>query len=172
MREEKKLLLEEIEEKIDSAKSLVITKYENINAKESWDFRVALSKNLSEMEVVKKRVFLKAFEKKGYSYKIQELEGQIAVIFIKDDPVNAIKAIFEFSKQTEKLEVIRGEIEDKSYNKEDLLILSQLPSMNELRSQFLAVLEAPMQNTVSVINSLLTSVIYALEEKKKLEEKK
>ncbi|NGX63817.1 MAG: hypothetical protein KR126chlam6_01231 [Candidatus Anoxychlamydiales bacterium] len=40
--------------------------------------------------------------------------------------------------------------------------------MNELRAQFLSVLEAPMQNTVSVMNSLLTSVIYALEEKKQL----
>ncbi|NGX63818.1 MAG: 50S ribosomal protein L10 [Candidatus Anoxychlamydiales bacterium] len=101
MRDEKKLLLEEIEEKIERAKSLVITKYENINAKESWDFRSVLSKNLSEMEVVKKRIFLKAFENKGYS-KIQELDGQIAIIFIKDDPINAIKAIFEFSQQSEK----------------------------------------------------------------------
>jgi len=172
MRDEKKLLLDEIKEKVDSASSLVVTKYKNITASESWNLRNELSKNSSEMEVVKKRVFLKAFEKSGYKCTIEELDGHIAIILIKDDPVGAIKAIFEFSDQTEKLEVVRGEIDDKTYNKEDLLILSKLPSMNELRAQFLSVLEAPMSNTLSVIESLLTSVIYALEEKKKLEEKK
>jgi len=172
MRDEKKLLLDAIKEKVDSASSLVVTKYKNITVSESWNFRNELSKNSSEMEVVKKRVFLKAFEKSGYKCTIEELDGQIAIIIIKDDPVGAIKAIFEFSEQTEKLEVLRGEIDDKTYNKDDLLILSKLPSMNELRAEFLSVLEAPMSGTLSVIESLLTSVIYALEEKKKLEEKK
>ncbi|HEU63770.1 hypothetical protein LCGC14_1297990 [marine sediment metagenome] len=171
MREEKKLLLEEIKEKIDSSSSLVVTKFKNITSTESWNFRNILLKNASEMEVVKKRVFLKAFEKSGYKCSIEELDGQIAVIFIKDDPVGAIKAIFEFSEQTNKLEVIRGEIEDKVYNKEDLLFLSKLPTMNDLRAEFLSVLEDPMSGTLSVMESLLTSVIYALEEKKKLEEK-
>ncbi len=171
MREEKKLLLEEIKEKIDSASSLVVTNFTNITTTESWKFRNILIKNGSEMEVVKKRVFLKAFKKSGYKCSIEELDGQIAVIFIKDDPVGAIKAIFEFSEQTKKLEVIRGEIEDKVYNKEDLLFLSKLPTMDDLRAEFLSVLEAPMSGTLSTVESLLTSVIYALEEKKKLEEK-
>ncbi|NGX34479.1 MAG: 50S ribosomal protein L10 [Candidatus Anoxychlamydiales bacterium] len=171
MREEKKLLLDEIKEKIDQASSVVVAKYTNITTSESWNFRNILLKNSSEMEVVKKRVFLKAFEKSGYKCTIEELDGQIAVIFIKDDPIRAIKAIFEFSEQTNKLEVIRGEIDNKTYNKEDLLILSKLPAMDELRAQFLSLLEAPMSGTLSVMESLLTSVVFALEEKKKLEEK-
>lgn len=172
MRDEKNLLLEEIKEKIDTAKSFVITKYKNITSAESWKFRNSLLENGSEMEVVKKRIFLKALEKTGYKCTIEELDGHIALIFIKDDPVRAIKAIFEFSNQNNKLEVIRGEIENKSYNKEDLLILSKLPSMNDLRAEFLSLIEAPMRESVSVMNSLLTSVIYAIEEKKNLEEKK
>ncbi|NGX32479.1 MAG: 50S ribosomal protein L10 [Candidatus Anoxychlamydiales bacterium] len=171
MREEKKLLLEEIREQLDAASSLVVTKFTNITSTESWNFRNILIKNDAEMEVVKKRVFLKAFEKSGYKCTIEELDGQIAIIFIKDDPVGAIKAIFEFSNQTDKLQVIRGEIEGKVYNKEELLFLSKLPTMNNLRAEFLSVLEAPMTGTLSTVESLLTSVMYALEEKKKLEEK-
>lgn len=172
MREEKKLLLEEIKEKVENAKSLIVTKYENITPYESWTLRQSLAKTSSEMEMVKKRIFLRALQECGYKYKLEDLEGQIAVIFIKGEAVEAAKALCDFAESTNKLELLRGEIEKQTYQKDDLIMLSKLPTMIELRAQFLGLLEAPMTQTVSVINSLLTSVIYALEEKKKLEEKK
>lgn len=168
MREGKKLLLEEIKEKIGSAKSLIVTKYENVTPHEFWLLRQALIKSLAEMEIVKKRIFLKALQESGYKYKLEDLEGHIAVIFIKEDPVEATKVLVDFAQSSNKLELVRGEIEKKTYQKDDLIILSKLPSLMDLRAQFLGLLEAPMGQTVSVINSLLTSIIYALEEKKKL----
>jgi large subunit ribosomal protein L10 len=172
MREEKKLLLDDLNDKIDSASSIIVTKYENVTPSEIWNLRDKLGKSSSEMEVVKKRVFVKAFEKSGYKCKIEELDGHIAIVFIKDDPVEAIKALFEFSEDTKKLTVLKGELDKKTYSAEDLLILSKLPSKDDLRAQFLSVLEAPMAGCVSVMNSLLTSVLYAIEEKTKLQEKK
>jgi large subunit ribosomal protein L10 len=174
MRNEKKLLLDEIKGKIEISRGFIVTKHENLTTQESWTFRNALTKNSSEMEVVKKRIFLKALEQSGYSYKLEELDGHIAVIFVKPDGdlINIAKIIVELSDETNKIQIIRGEIDNKSYLKEDMIILSKLPSLNELRSQFLGLLEAPMSQTLSVFQSLLTSVIYALEEKKKLTEKK
>jgi large subunit ribosomal protein L10 len=174
MREEKKLLLEEIKEKVKLSKALIVTRYENINTEEMWVFRNTLSKNASELEVVKKRILLKVLEQCGYSYKSKDLNGHIAVVFVKPegDAVNATKVVFEFSNETNKMQILRGEIEGISYNKDDLVTLSTLPSINELRAQFLGLLEAPMSQTVTVMQSVLTSVMYALEEKKKLEEKK
>lgn len=174
MRDEKKLLLEEIKEKVKLSKALLITKYENITTEEMWAFRNSLSKNASELEIVKKRILLKVLEQCGFSYKPKDLVGHIAVVFVKPegDPVNATKVVFEFSKETNKMQILRGEIEGASYLKDDLLTLSTLPSINELRAQFLGLLEAPMSQTASVIQNVLTSIMFALEEKKKLEEKK
>lgn len=174
MRDEKKLLLEEIKDKVKLSKALIVTQYENITTEEMYAFRSSLAKNNSEFEVVKKRIFLKVLEQCGYSYKPKELSGHIAVVFVKPegDPVNATKVVFEFSNETNKMQILRGEIEGASYLKDDLKTLSTLPSINELRAQFLGLIEAPMSQTVSVIQSVLTSVMFALEEKKKLEEKK
>ena len=166
MREEKKLLLDEIKQKVEASNAFLVAKYESLDSQEIYSFRDALAKKSSEMEVVKKRVFLKALEECGYSYKVENLNGHIAVIFIKGDLVDAAKVVFEFAETTNKLDVISGEIDRKSYNKEDVLTLSKLPSLNVLRAQFLGLLEAPMVQTVSVIDSLLTSVIFTLEEKK------
>jgi len=172
MREEKQLLLDEIKEKVKLSKSLIVTRYENITSSQACALREALVKSSADMEVVKKRIFLKVLEECGYSYKLEDLEGHIAVILIDGDPINPTKIIFDFGKETNKIEVIRGEIEGKSYSKEDMLILSKLPTLTELRSQFLGLLEAPMSQTLSVMDNVLTSVIFALEEKKKLRRKK
>ena len=169
MREEKKLLLDEIKEKVESSKALIVTRYENITSQESWSFRTELLKHSSEMEVVKKRIFLKVLEQLGYSYKLEDLEGHIAAIFVKKDgdPFNVAKVIYEFSNATNKMQVLRGEIEGKSYLKDDMVFLSKLPTLNNLRAQFLGLLEAPMTQTLLVFQSLLTSIMYVLEEKTK-----
>lgn len=174
MRDEKKLLLEEIKEKVKLSKALILTQYENINTEEIWAFRNNLAKNHLEFEVVKKRILLKVLEQCGFSYKPKDLNGHIAVVFVKPegDAVNATKIVFEFSEETKKLNILRGEIEGASYLKDDLVYLSNLPPLNELRAQFLGLLEAPMAQTASVMQNVLTSVMFALEEKKKLDEKK
>ncbi|MBN2478848.1 MAG: 50S ribosomal protein L10 [Parachlamydiales bacterium] len=171
MRREKTYLLDEIKGKIESSKALIVAKYGNVTPHEAWDFRSNLRENNADLEVVKKRIFLKALESLGYKYSLDELEGHIAVIFVKDESVNAIKTIFNFQKNTEKLEVLKGEIEGKSYGKDEMIMLSKLPSLNELRAEFLGLLEAPMAQVLSVMESLLTSVIYVIDEKKKIENK-
>lgn len=174
MRKEKQLLFDEIKEKVKLSKALLVAKYERITTREMWAFRNTLSKNFSELEVVKKRILLKVLQKCGYSYDPKELSGHIAVVFVgtPGDAVSAAKVVFEFSKETNKIQFVRGEIDGASYLKEDLIALCGLPSINELRAQFLGLLEAPMSQTLSVMQSILTSVMFALEEKKKLEEKK
>jgi large subunit ribosomal protein L10 len=168
MRKEKHLLLDEIKEKIESSKSFVIMQHDKLTPMMSWDLNSKLKKNASEFEAVKKRVFIKAAEKCGLSFNLDELTGHIGIIFVKDDPAASIKMIFDFCKENEGfLKVIVGKLEDTRYNAKDLEAISKLPSLNEMRSQFLGTLEAPMSQTLAVMESLLSSVMYCLEEKSK-----
>ncbi len=171
MRAEKKLLLDEIKEKIEKSNSMILTSYENVTAQDSWNIRNTLSKNESEYEVVKKRVFIKAAKECGFELNLDELKGHVGVVFISGDPMVSTKSVYEFTDDG-KLQVLLGQLEGKSYSSKEMEELSKLPSKDEMRAQFLSLLEAPMTQTVSVMDSLLTSVIYAIEEKKKLEEKK
>ena len=52
----------------------------------------------------------------------------------------------------------------------DVERLSKLPSKDEMRAQFLSVLEAPMSQTLAVMEALLTSVPYCLDNKCKQED--
>jgi large subunit ribosomal protein L10 len=48
-------------------------------------------------------------------------------------------------------------------------LISKLPTLLEMRAQFLGLLEAPMTQTLGTIQAMLTSVIYCLDNKAKKE---
>jgi large subunit ribosomal protein L10 len=96
------------------------------------------------------------------------MQGHIGIVFTKDDFVTAAKLLCKFEEESEKIEILSGFIEGQLYDKQSVIKLSKLPSMNELRAQFIGLLEAPMSQTLGVFDALLTSVIHCLENKAKL----
>jgi large subunit ribosomal protein L10 len=55
------------------------------------------------------------------------------------------------------------------YNAADVEIMSQLPSKDVMRAQFLGLLEAPMAQTLAVMEALISSVVYCLDNKIELD---
>jgi len=168
MRAEKQFLLDEIKEKIKSSNAMIVTNYKSVTPNNAWDFRQKLREMESSFEVVKKRIFLKAAQECGLEVNLDQLEGHVGVVFTKDDTVGPAKQIFTFNKENgAEISVLYGVLEGKKYSAEDIEALSKLPNMPEMRAQFLGLLEAPMSQTLSVMQSLLTSVIYCLDNKAK-----
>ena len=82
MRDEKKILLDEIKEKIDRSTALIVTKYDKLPPNGAWTLRDQLGKFGCEYEVVRKRVFLKAAELSGVQMEEKQLPGHIGVAFM------------------------------------------------------------------------------------------
>lgn len=166
MRKEKQYLLDEMKECIDNSEMMVVLSYENLTANKTSDFRRELEKTGGSMLVVKKRVFLKAAEEAGFVLQQADMRGHIGVVFSSDDAVSTTKTIFKFYKDNDKtLEVLGGHFQRKICSAKDFEKVSKLPSLDQMRSELLATLEAPMAETVSVMNALLTSVMHCLENK-------
>jgi len=170
MRKEKQLLLDEIKEQIASSQSLIVTQYHRIAPNLSWDFRSELKKSGGNYEVVKKRIFVKAAKEAGVDLPDESLQGHIGLVLADDDGIAATKTVFDFAKDNKgALDVLCGFYENKFYTKEQTEALSKLPSKDEMRAQLLGLFEAPMSQTLSVMQSLLTSVMYCLDNKVKEE---
>lgn len=169
MRHEKQFLLDEILDKIHSSKGFLILRYA-FSAHKAREFRDLLAKEKGELEVVRKRVFFKAVEKAGITLHSNPFDGHIGVIFF-EDPLAVSKATIKYSEDNEKaIEVLAGHIEGASCSAEEVEALAKLPSLPEMRAQFLGLLEAPMAQTLAVFEAVMTSVPYCLEEKAKLEQ--
>ncbi|KAG6559723.1 50S ribosomal protein L10 [Candidatus Rhabdochlamydia oedothoracis] len=170
MRQEKQLLLNEIKEKIDGSKALVLAQYQSLEPNVSADLRASLEQTGAELEVVKKRILLKAAKSAGITLNTFDMQGHIAVVFASQDPIPATKVIYKFCQDNEKnVEVVGGCFEGEICSAADVKQISQLPNKEEMQAQLLSVLEAPIAQVLSVVQSLLTSVMYCLDNKSQQE---
>jgi large subunit ribosomal protein L10 len=159
MRDEKKLLLNEIKEKIEASQAMIVTRYEKLPPNKSWELRDQLGKAGGVYEVVRKRVFLKAAEGLGLAIDGSLLAGNIGVVFVKEsDAMPSAKTLVKFSQEhSDVLQVLCGQIEGKLIPGSEVVYLSKLPGINEMRAQFLALLVSPMAQTLSVIEAKIAA---------------
>lgn len=166
MRREKQLLLDDIKERMASAQALVLARYDKLEPNKVAPFRSELSKTGSSLAVVKKRILCKAAQAAGFAIDSDALEGHIAVIFLDEDPFSTTKLIYQYSEENEKqIKVIGGRFEGAICSAQDVEQISKLPSKNEMRAQLLSILEAPMSQTLAVVEALLSSVMHCLDNK-------
>ncbi|NGX42018.1 MAG: 50S ribosomal protein L10 [Chlamydiae bacterium] len=170
MRPEKQLLLDEIEGQIKQNGSFVIMSYFGLDANTVTDFRHTIAELGGDVEVTRKRILIKAAQTAGIELDINTLPGHISLVFTGEDAVQTVKAVFKLRKDTDKaVEVLGGRFDGQLLNGEEVEKLSKLPGKNEMRAQLLSVFEAPMSQTVAVMESLLCSVLHCLENKSKEE---
>lgn len=167
MRKEKQLLLDEIKDKIDASKAMIVTKYAKLEPNTSWELRDLLSKQESEFEVVKKRVFLKAAEMSGVKLDEKLLEGHIGVVFIgTEDAMKPTKAMLKFSEDSgDLIEVLCGQIEGKLVPGAEVVELSKLPSIDEMRATLLGLFTSPMSQLLAVMEALMAGPLSVIEQK-------
>lgn len=168
MRPEKELLKNEIKKKIEHFDSFVIMQYTGLSANTANDFRREVSKMGGDVEVIRKRVLLKAAEDAGLQLDLSSLPGHIGIVFLGQDPIESTKTVIKFSQERDKIiQVIGGRFDGQLYSGADVERLSTLPGKDEMRAQLLSVLEAPLSQTLAVIEALLASVPYCLDNKSK-----
>ncbi|MCI0382561.1 MAG: 50S ribosomal protein L10 [Chlamydiae bacterium] len=167
MRAEKQFILDDITEKIANSKALVITRYRGLDPNIASNFRNELAKSGAAFTAVRKRILMKAAEKEGISLSRDMLPGHIGLVFTNEDPIIATKAIFQFDQKNEEklFEVLGGRFEGVFYSSADVKAISVLPAKDEMRAQFLGILEAPMTQTLSVMESMLASIIHCFANK-------
>jgi len=165
MRREKQLLLDEVKDLIDQYGSFILMRYFKFSANAANQFRRNVAKTGGNVEVLRKRILIKAAEAAGAKLDV-DLPGHIGLVLLGKDPLETTKAVFKLSKETDKaVEVIGGRFEGKLYNAAEMEKLSKLPGRDEMRAQLLSVLEAPMAQTLAVMDAVLASVVYCLDNK-------
>lgn len=168
MRSEKQFLLDEVREMMDRHGSFVIMQYSRMSANTANAFRRQIAGMGGDVEMVNKRILVKAAKDSGVELDLATLPGHIGLVFTGADPIAATKAVVQLSKDSnEAIKILGGRFEGQLYAGVQVEELSKLPGKDEMRAQLLAVLEAPLQQTVGVMNALLCSVLYCLEGKSK-----
>ena len=126
--------VEELAEKIKSAKIVLLADYRGISVESVTGLRAELRKSNSEYKVIKNNITRRALAKCEYEGLEDLLVGPTAVIMNSEDYLDAAKAIYNFSKENDFYKIKGGIIEGKVMTAEEIIALAKLPSKETLIS--------------------------------------
>lgn len=148
-----------LQEKLNKAQSMVVVDYAGTSVKDLTNLRNELKAAGGEMFVTKNTLIDIAVGKGKMS---ESLQGMNAVIFSYDDPVAAIKALYKFHEDTDKLTIKQGFMEDKVLSTAEVETLSKLPGKNELIVMLIQRIKSPGAGLANVLKAGPRDLVYVL----------
>ncbi len=168
---QKKELTQDYLSKIDQAPGFLVFNYQGLTVKEISELRGKIREAEAAMFVVKNRMLKRAIEGKPYSELNDILVGANAVIFAGDDPVSPAKALVDFAKDHDKVEILAGVVDDAYMDAKQVEALSKIPSKDQLYANILGGVKAPASNILGCVkglgnklHGLMTAYVEKLEE--------
>jgi len=165
----KEATIDELREKIASAKNLFFTNYAGLTVQQITKLRNELRKDGSTYGVVKNTLFKRAASEELASQLDEILAGPTGVVFAGEDPVGPAKAIKTFSDQTKPVGVKAAYIDGKLVDAAQVQALAALPPKLELLARLVGSLKSPITGLVMVLSgnqSGLVRVLNAISEQR------
>jgi large subunit ribosomal protein L10 len=160
IRPEKVAAVEEIVEQLNGASMAVLTDYRGLTVAQIADLRRQLRQAGVELHVVKNTLARLAAQKTGKEALLPSLVGPTAMAFGSGDPSAMSKMLTDVIRTQRLPMTIRGALlGDRMLGSAEVTILATLPSRDELLSQLLGTVQAPIANFVGVLNATLQSLV-------------
>ncbi|TDI70174.1 MAG: 50S ribosomal protein L10 [Bacteroidetes bacterium] len=154
-KEQKTAAVDELVGKLEGAPTVYLTDYSGLTVAQANDLRGQFRDEGVEFKVVKNTLLKLAMDKVGGFDELMEyLSGPTAIAFAEEPaaPARVIKKFVKAAK-TENPTLKGANVEGSTYHQDALNILVDLKSRDELLSDIIGLLMAPMPNIISAIQS-------------------
>ena len=166
MKNEKQMLLSEMQEQLKKSGTFIIARYKAMKGSRAYEFRRELGKKGVYFEVVRKRMLVHASKNLGLEFDPDLLPGHIGLIMGTIDPIETTKAVLKFSENNENsLELVGGFIEGQKLSAIDMCRMATLPGKEQMRAEMLGLFEAPAAQLLAVFEALLSGVVHCIDNK-------
>ena len=155
-------LVQDIKEKIQNAKSVVLVKFSGLTVAEDTELRREFRKNNVEYKVLKNTLIKRAFNDLGVTDFDDDLNGPTSVAFGADETA-ASKVIVEAAKKyQDKVSVKSAYVDGGKVDVKGVQELAAMPSKEELIAKMLGSMQAPIANFVGVLSAMPRGLVVAL----------
>jgi large subunit ribosomal protein L10 len=164
-REEKQKIIEDLKEKLQKQKVVVLVDFSGLDSKPLATLREEFKKSDSCFQVVKKTLLKKALDalnQKNLLEKIEEIKGQLALGFGFADEVTPAKICYQLQKENENLKILGGILGNEFVEKEKVVELAKLPSRQELLARLVGSLQSPISNLINICKNNIKGLIGVL----------
>ncbi|QIK40114.1 50S ribosomal protein L10 [Pontivivens nitratireducens] len=166
-RAQKESVVAELNQIFTDSGVVVVSHYVGLSVAEMTAFRTSVREAGGAVRVAKNRLAKIALEGTPAAGMGDLLSG-MTVIAYSEDPVAAAKAVNEFAKSNDKLQVIGGAMGDNVLDPAGVKAVAAMPSREELIASIAACLGAPGSNIAGAIGapaSNIASILSTLEER-------
>lgn len=153
-KEKKQTILADFSQIVAGAESLVFVQFDKLTVAETIKFRRALRAAGVGYKVGKKTLLKRILAERGYAGTLPELSGEIAVAY-STDAIAPAREVYEFQKKhKERVTLVGGVFEGSYKNKEEMMAIATIPSMQTLRGMFANIINSPIQRFVIALDQI------------------
>jgi large subunit ribosomal protein L10 len=167
-RQQKEQAVSDLREELDGVAVVVVTDYCGLDVSKVVELRRELKAASVDYRVVKSTLAKLAIEGTDKEFLSAHLTGPVALAWSADDPVAPARVLSKFAKDNEELEIKAGYLTGNELDLVGIKALAELPSMDELRSKFLSVLNGPAQQFVSLTTQVPRNFLLVIKQKSEL----
>ena len=131
---------------------VVVTRNLGLTVDQSTELRTKMREAGATYKVAKNRLAKLALKDTDYTGLDEFLTGPTALGY-SEDPVAAAKAVVEFAKTTDKIEIRGGSMGAQKLDEAGVRALASLPSLDELRGTIVGLVNAPATKVAQVVNA-------------------
>lgn len=145
--------LKELAAKVKGAKGIVFTGYRGTTVKDMDTFRKALRKEKVFSKVYKLTLVKKAMKEAGLEGEIADYKQPVIISLSAEDEVSPARVIKTLTKDLKTISILEGFVEGKLFSKAQVEALGDLPGKDQLRAQFMSVLNGPAAAFVRLLDA-------------------
>jgi large subunit ribosomal protein L10 len=150
---QKEALVAEISEKFDSSAAVILADYRGLSVKDMQLLRTMLRESGAQVSVYKNSLALIAVTGLGLQEGLAELlAGPTVFVFAPEDPVAPAKALVNFAKDHEALQIKGGLMDKAPLDAAGVKAVAALLSREELLAKLLGTMQNPLVGVVRVLN--------------------
>ena len=160
-REQKEQVVEELTARLKAADTLLVADYRGLTMPQIDDLRTRLIASGAKFTVTKNTLTRRAAEAAGADALLALLEGPTAIAFIEadGDMVAAAKALADSAKETRVLAIRGGVMSGRAMTAAEVESLATLPPAEVLRGQVLGAIIAPLSAFAALLNAPLQNLV-------------
>ena len=150
-RAQKRETVDELKRTFNETEVVVVTRNRGLSVAQSTALRNRMRDAGARYKVTKNTLALIALEGTTYAPLSELLTGPTALA-TSSDPVSAAKAVVEFAKTNDRLEIVGGAMGETMLDVAGVKALAELPSLDELRAKIVGLIQAPASKIARTIN--------------------